>query len=274
VTLSRRTLLAAGATVPFLTGCGDSSPQKVAKKRIHYAHDHPDQFADLRLPRGHRVGTLVLLHGGYWLPGFGLDQLDPIADVMTRAGWVTWNVEYRRVGDGGDWPHPMTDVALAIDRLQDEGLATSVVLLGHSAGGQLAVWAASRNERTPGGPPKVRPRGAISLSGVLDLTTAAHESGSEDPVTAFVGGSPAAQPQRYALSDPTRLVPARSPVWAVHAKDDTVIPADQATSYVDRAVAASGRAELVTVPGDHFTLIDPTASSFPTIRKLIARAGA
>ena len=107
------------------------------------------------------------------MPGYDLDQLDPIADLMTRAGWATWNVEYRRTGEGGEWPHAMTDVALAVDRLRREDLAERVVLLGHSAGGHLAVWAASRTDATPGGPPQVRPSAAISLAGVLDLTRAA-----------------------------------------------------------------------------------------------------
>jgi fermentation-respiration switch protein FrsA (DUF1100 family) len=70
------------------------------------------------------------------------------------------------------------------------------------------------------------------------------------------------------------LVPAGCPVWVVHAEDDDVVPAEQGTSYAGRARAAGGRVEQVTVPGDHFTLIDPRAASFPTIRELIGRAGA
>jgi acetyl esterase/lipase len=256
----------------LLAGCGGVPDRPPGATRIHYG-DQEDQFVDLRRPTGHPVGTLVLLHGGYWRPGYHLDQLDAIANVMTRAGWVTWNVEYRPIGDGGTWPDPMTDVALAIDRLDKEGLASRVVILGHSAGGQLAVWAASRNSRTPGGPPKVRPAGVISLSGVLDLTRAAYAPGSSQPVTAFDGGTPAQEPSHYALSDPTLLVPAACPVWAVHAEADLVVPAEQATSYVDHATAAGGRARVVTVPGDHFTLIDPRAPSWPTIRKLIGTAG-
>jgi acetyl esterase/lipase len=206
------------------------------------------------------------------MAGFGLDQLDPIANLMTAAGWATWNVEYRPIGDGGVWPDPMTDVALAVDRLRQARLAGSVVMLGHSAGGQLAVWAASRTDRTPGGPPRVRPDGVISLSGVLDLTRAADAAGSSAPVTDFAGGTPADEPAHYALSDPTRLVPAACPVWAVHAERDDVVPGEQATSYVAHARAAGARAKLVTVPGDHFTVIDPRAPSFPTIRRLIDRA--
>ena len=122
----------------------------------------------------------MLLHGGYWMPGYDLDQLDPIADADDPAGWATWNVEYRRTGEGGEWPHPLTDVALAVDRLRARGpRRREVVLLGHSAGGHLAVWAASRTDRTPGGPPQVRPAAAISLAGVLDLTRAASAPGRQ-----------------------------------------------------------------------------------------------
>ena len=118
----------------------------------------------------------------------------------------------------------------------------------------------------------MRPVGAISLSGVLDLTTAAGSPGSSGPVIAFAGGTPTEVPVHYKLSDPALLSPAACPVWAVHAKDDTVVPGEQATAYVDHAVAAGGQAELVTVPGDHFTLIDTRAPSFPTIKKLVERA--
>jgi acetyl esterase/lipase len=269
--LSRRALLGAGAGATLVAGCGGVPERPPGVKRIHYG-DHEDQFVDLRRPHGKAIGTLVLLHGGYWRPGYHLDQLDSIANLMTRAGWATWNVEYRPIGEGGGWPDPMTDVASAIDRLDDEGLASDVVLVGHSAGGQLAAWAASRNDRTPGGPPKVRPVGAISLSGVLDLTRAASAPGSSEPVRAFADGSPSQEPSRYAVSDPTLLVPAACPVWAVHAEGDLVVPREQATSYVSHAKAAGGDARAVTVLGDHFTLIDPRATSWPTIRSLVDSA--
>ena len=274
MTVSRRALLGAGAGVWLAAACGRAETPVVTARRIRYGDDHDHQFVDLRLPQHDPIGTLVLLHGGYWMPGYGLDQLDPIATLMTHAGWATWNVEYRPIGGGGAWPDPMTDVALAVDRLHQERLAKRVVLLGHSAGGQLAVWAASRTAKTPGGSPVVRPAGAISLSGVLDLTMAATAPGSDAPVTAFADGTPSEQPEHYALSDPSLLVPASCPVWAVHAEDDAVVPAEQATSYVAKARAAGGQVELVNVPGDHFTLIDPRAPSFPTIKKLIAAAGA
>ncbi len=220
--------------------------------------------------------TLVLLHGGYWYPEYGLEQMYPMAMELTELGFATWNVEYRRTGDGGGFPNTLTDVAAAVDRLSGDGLpdglADNVVLVGHSAGGHLAVWAASRNDRTPGGEPKVQPQGAISLAGILDLVRAGSVSGSSVPVSAFMGGSPTQAPEDYALADPARLVPAGCPVWAVHADRDETVPAKQSQSYVALARAAGATAHLAVVPGDHVDVIDPDAPCFPMIQGLILRA--
>ena len=154
-------------------------------------------------------------------------------------------------------------MAAAVDRLATEELPTRVVLLGHSAGGHLAVWAASRTARTPGGPPQVRPSGAISLSGVLDLTRAAGAPGSADPVTAFTGGGPTEQPERYAASDPALLVPATCPVWAVHAEDDQVVPPEQATAYVAARAPPAAPAERCPCRATTSRIIDPEPPRSP-----------
>jgi acetyl esterase/lipase len=282
--LSRRGLLGACGLAGLLAGCGTSTEATTPKRtasargRHYYGDDHANQFADLALPKATLRGTVVLLHGGYWLPGYGLDLMRPLAVRLNALGFATWNVEYRRTGAGGGYPATLSDVAAAIDLLADRrlpsGLTERVVLLGHSAGGHLAGWAASRSSATPGGPAKVTLGGAVSLSGVLDLTRAASDPRSSGPVTSLMGGSPTEQPERYALADPARLVPASCPVWAVHAEDDTVVSADQSTSYVRLARAAGGRAVDIPVPGDHFTLIDPRAASFPTISRLLSTATA
>lgn len=242
---------------------------------MRYGEDS-SQFADLRLPRERPVATVVLLHGGYWFPQYGLDLMEPLASTLTGLGFATWNLEYRRTGAGGGFPSTFHDVAAAVDHLDSKdvptGLAEDVVLLGHSAGGQLAVWAASRSPATPGGAPRVRPRGAVSLAGVLDLTLAATAPGSAAPVTALMGGRPDQLPEEYALADPAQLVPAGCPVWAVHASADATVPLGQSSSYVAKAKAAGGRARQVLVPGDHATIIDPQASSFASIERLVRRA--
>ena len=277
--LTRRGLLALAGGAGLLAGCGTLATEDPATstdpggsarpvQRIRYGDD-ASQYVELRMPDRTPVGTVVLLHGGYWLAGYGADQLHPMSETLTRLGYATWNVEYRRLGGGGGFPETFLDVARAIDLLQEQGPAGDAVLVGHSAGGHLAAWAGSRTSATPGGPNAVRPRGVVSLSGVLDLTRAASTPGSDSPVTRLMGGTPAALGSRYALADPALLVPATCPVAAVHALDDQVVPRAQASSYVQKSLAAGGRAELVTVPGDHSTLIDPGSLSFDRIAQLI-----
>lgn len=271
---SRRALLGVVA-LGGLAGCGlrparDPAPAPAGAERVSYGRD-PSQVVDVRRPGAAARGTVVLLHGGYWLPEYGLDQLDPLAERLTSLGWVSANVEYRRTGAGGGVPATLEDVAAAVD-LVLEDLPGPAVTLGHSAGGQLAVWAASRSAATPGGAPRGRLAGAVSLSGVLDLDLASGRSGSSGPVRGFTGGTPRSAPRAYAAADPAALVPARCPVWAVHAEDDQVVPLEQATAYVAAARAAGGTAQRVLVPGDHFSVIDPQAASFADIESLLRRA--
>src|ERR1017187_5630896 len=101
------------------------------------------QRADLHLPTGdgpHPV--VVLIHGGSWRRRYGKIVMRALAADLARRGWAVWNIEYRRVGNGGGWPSTFTDVAAAIDHL--DGLhpaldMSRVDVLGHSAGGHLAL---------------------------------------------------------------------------------------------------------------------------------------
>lgn len=278
--LSRRTLLGGGAAAVLVAGCGsgpnDARPRVPEVRRVRYGDDHEVQRADLRLPTGDSRGTVVLLHGGYWRPPYAADLMEPLAVRLTALGWATWNVEYRLTGAGGGFPNTLLDVAAAVDHLADPsmpaGLAEDVVALGHSAGGHLAAWAASRSERTPGGRPTVPLAGAVSLSGVLELTGAATAPGSAEPVQAFMGGSPSQVPGDYAVADPSLLVPPGCPVWAAHADADEVVPPTQSTGYVEHVRAAGGRAEYVALPGGHLSVIDPAAASFPGVHRLVSSA--
>ena len=237
---------------------------------------HPDQYAVLRTPSGTARGLVVLLHGGYWSASYGLDLMEPLAADLVGRGHATWNVEYRRIGSGGGFPATFTDVATAIDRVAGLGLdpALPVTVLGHSAGGHLAAWAASRNDRTPGGPPRVTATATIALSGVLCLATADRERLGGGAAAALMGGHAADTSSTYDLADPVRLVPARGRLGVVHARDDQVVPRDQSTAYVSADGAAGGSARLAIAPGDHFSLIDPASTAWEQTRSLIEEIGA
>ncbi|MCC2660799.1 MAG: alpha/beta hydrolase, partial [Arthrobacter sp.] len=132
-------------------------------KRQKYQYgDHPSQWGELFLPEtppasssrnGRRPparGVVVVIHGGYWRSQYGAELGEPLAKDLAAHGMPAWNLEYRRAGNGGGWPHTFEDVLAGIDRLRgvadEHGLdLTRVVALGHSAGGHLAVWAAGRD---------------------------------------------------------------------------------------------------------------------------------
>ncbi len=238
-------------------------------RRYAYGPD-PAQFAELTLPAGLPRGVAVVVHGGFWRPAYDLALGRPLAANLAAAGLAAWNVEYRRVGAGGGFPSTFDDVAAALDALAAvPGLPLDrVVAVGHSAGGQLAVWLAARPglpAGVPGAWPAVRLRGAVAQAGVLDLVDAAERGVGRGAVDDLLGGPPAAVPQRYALASPVARVPLGVPVTCVHGTADANVPLRQS----ERFVAASGD-RLVTLPGvDHFALIDPAHAAWQACRAAV-----
>ena len=276
---SRRAVLAAAAA-GVLSGCGSAAPKPAAgtpKPVRHRYGDRHQQFGDLYLPAsGTPRGTVVVVHGGFWQSMYALDLGAATSADLAKRGWAAWNIEYRRVGDGGGWPATFTDVAAAVDHVRRlDGVDTRHLLaLGHSAGGQLAAWAASRDDTTPGGPPRVRVTGVVPQAGVLALARAAASGLGGSAVPGLVGGMPGRIPGRYRLVDPLRRLPLGVPVRCVHGTDDSTVPLSQSQVYVDAARAAGDDARLVTVPGDHFALIDPSTPAWRrTVQVLEELAG-
>lgn len=297
--ISRRTLLTALATaglttagLPFLTGCGSAtrhtepvttpphSTDGADPVRHAYGTD-PAQYGELYLPTGQRKpGTVVILHGGFWRSMYGAELGAPLAADLVRRGYVVWNLEYRRVGAGGGWPNTLADVAAGIDSLAalkaGNDLAridlTSVVAIGHSAGGHLATWAAGR-PKLPGSAPGARPvvalTAVVAQAGVLDLERAAREEVGGTAVPDLLGGSFHQFPERYAEASPQAQLPIRVPVRCVHSPDDQNVPFDQSVEYVKAAEAAGDDAQLLKVPGDHFALIDTGSEAWAAVVSLL-----
>ncbi|MDT5138019.1 MAG: hypothetical protein QOD58_2281 [Mycobacterium sp.] len=141
---------------------------------VRYAYGaHPSQYAEVTLPAGQNPApVVVVIHGGYWSARYGAELGRPLAADLAGRGFAAVNVEYRRVGDGGGWPETGQDVATAVDALRARSTGMDlnrVVALGHSAGGQLAGWLASRR----GG--AVTLTGVVLQAGVLDLVRGSAE---------------------------------------------------------------------------------------------------
>lgn len=238
--------------------------------RTAYGED-PSQVGELSLPEGDPRGVVVVIHGGFWRAAYDLSLGAPLAAALAAEGWAAWNLEYRRVGGGGGAPETLDDVAAGIDALRGLDLPLdTVVTLGHSAGGHLAAWAASRtrHERWAGG---VEVTAVVSQAGVLDLV-AGHEAGLGDgAVAAFLGHPPGAGDAAY---DPARQLALDVPLWCVHGRDDDIVPISQSEGYVAAATAAGARAELVAVDGDHFTVVDTGSAAWARTLAVLDTLGA
>jgi acetyl esterase/lipase len=240
----------------------------VSVRKVSYGND-PVQYAELHRPAGESRGVVVVIHGGFWKAHYDASLGRPLAASLAEAGWTAWNLEYRRVGIGGGSPQTLDDVAAGIDALADvDGVDTSrVITLGHSAGGHLATWAASRSRYERWQPERVRITGVVSQAGVLDLR-AAHELGlGGGAVESFLGHPPG--PDDDAL-DPVRQVPLDVPVRCIHPRDDTRVPVGQSRDYVAKAKTTGADAELLEVDGDHFVVIDTSTNVWARTLEILA----
>lgn len=229
----------------------------------------PSQRGELHLPRRveQPLPVAVLLHGGYWQTQFGKLVCRPLARDLVRRGWAAWNLEYRRLGEGrgggGGWPMTFDDVATGIDHLaalDDARLDLDrVVLVGHSAGGQLALWAAGRGALPPGATgadPRVTPRSVVALAPVTHLERAGVHARS------LLGGDPASVPERWAQADPSRNPPP-VPVLVAHPAGDETIPVARSVDFLERSRAAGADVTLVTPQGEgHRDPIDPSSATW------------
>ena len=270
--MDRRRLLQLGASAALasmLPACSrDDSPTARSSSatmgdvEVLTYGDDPEQKAELHRPTARSHGVVVVLHGGFWRAGYDYSLGRPLAASLARHGWTALNLEYRRVGNGGGFPETFDDVTAGIDLLADvDDLDTSrVITLGHSAGGQLAVWAAGRPklDEVRWAQARVPVTAAVSQAGVLDLRTAVDDWLGGGAVEGFLGTDPAA----LDVADPLARVPLDVPVWCIHGRDDLQVPIEQSQTYVKAARAAGARAALATVEGDHFVLIDTTTSAW------------
>jgi acetyl esterase/lipase len=238
----------------------------LARPERHRYGSHRWARADLHVPDGAGpFPVAVALHGGYWRAKYSKLAMKAACADLARRGVAAWNVEYRRIGrgQGGGWPATLEDVAAAIDHLallRDPRLdLSSVTAVGHSAGGQLALWSASRADA------QVPVRRVVAQAAVCNLTVAG------EPAREFLGGAPEQVPERYDFADPMRLVPLGVPTLLVHGAEDETVPVQRSREYAAAARAAGDPVELVEpVPGGHRVHPDPRSEAWRVAADWIA----
>ena len=248
----------------------------------HHYGEHDDQLGDLLVPTGDAPPTgwptVVVIHGGFWRERYRRDLTAPLAQDLAAHGVAAWNIEFRRVEGDGGWPATFEDVGAAIDHLADPVLPVDpgrIAVVGHSAGGHLALWAAGRAAlpaAAPGAHPRVVPRGVVGLAPVADLLGCHRAALSAGAARLLVGGDPGEVPERWERADPMRGVGHGLPVLLLHGLDDTDVPVAFSRRYRDAAAAAGDPVELVTPAIDHMSLIDPEGPSWEIARRWLVRA--
>jgi acetyl esterase/lipase len=255
-----------------------------ADYRIAYGEGR-DQFGDLRIPAAkgpHPVA--ILIHGGCWKSDYAtLSDTAPIADALKAEGIATWNIEYRRLPDpGSGWPGTFQDVGEAVDHLRsiapryDLDLGR-VVVLGHSAGGYLALWTAARSRMPPGSELHAADplpiRGVVDLAGPGDLKAEiAVEVGAcqSRVVEALLGGSPGEVPERYLQASPAEMLPLGVPQILIWGDSDDLRPLWIGQNYAKAAAASGDPVDLVIVHGaGHFEVASPFSPAWPKVRGAI-----
>lgn len=271
----------ADAAEPKLAGVDELLAQPQPEADYVYAYgDDPLQFGELRLPEGTGLYPVVaLIHGGCWLAQYDVSHLAAMAESLTNSGLATWAIEFRRVGDeGGGWPGTFLDVAHGLDYLRniaaDHNLDLGrVVVVGHSAGGHLALWLAARHNLSTDSPlylaDPLPMKGVIALAPAADLELTFRNQTCHGVSQQLMGGTPEEFPQRYRDGSAAALLPLGVPQLIINGVHDegwlTV-----SRVFLEKARSAGDDIRLVVPPdAGHFELVMPTSTTFPTVRKAI-----
>lgn len=260
-----------------------SKPVLPPDKRFWYG-DNILQFGDWRKPKGEGPFPLaIMIHGGYWRNRVSLDYYGRASEALRNAGIATWNIEYRRIGDeGGGYPGTFLDVASAIDFVSSPEFVRltgnvvdlkNIIVVGHSAGGHLGLWAASRDQIPQDDqlwtPDPLKIKAVVSLAGVHNLEQASEMRYSDGVTDEFMNGNAKDFPERYRYASPINLIPIKSHVTLIHGNKDENVPIEESTEYLE-ASGFSENIKFIEIDGaDHFHIVDPESLYWEIVERSV-----
>jgi acetyl esterase/lipase len=225
------------------------------------------QYGELYIPYTNCIGTVCLLHGGFWTMPYSLDQFDGVAVELLKLGYCVWNIEYRRIG-GIDykWRDTFDDSINAVNELvninsiYNQVNLSNVFVIGHSAGGHLAIWLNSQDL-------KINISKFIGLSPILDLENAFYKNSGNGSVEKLLHGKPDKFPERYLYSSPIKLCRKNSPELIIHGKMDEYIPIEWSELYYERVRQLTDKIHLIELDNcRHMDFIDPKSDAFAVLK--------
>ena len=243
-------------------------PKPQPTRTVFYGDD-PNQVADLWLPSGPgQHPAVVMIHGGCWQASIANRTImNYAAEDLRKRGFAVWNIEYRAVDQpGGGYPGTFRDVGAAMDRLaieapHDNISMKKVVVVGHSAGGHLALWAAARYKLPPWSPlhwavPQAVV-GVVDIAGIPNLKTDTETACGPDVLKKLAGPPSKARRDVYADTSPAALLPLGVPQVVIHGAQDSTVPPAIGQAYVQAARAAGDKVAFHSPPGGHVEEITP-----------------
>jgi acetyl esterase/lipase len=242
--------------VPFnplrvFTGIGS---RKAGYQTLLYDQMHHQALHFYKAEKEGRRPCVIVIHGGSWAAGNNL-QLPELNSELAKAGYHVAGINYR-LAPSNHYPAPIEDVQTAIRFLTVQATALSLdttrfVLLGRSAGGQVALSAAYTLAE-----PAIK--GVINFYGPADMVwgydnpTNPLVLDSRKVMEDYLGGTLDAVPRQYSRSSATESVTAKTPpTLMIYAENDPLVSPRHGNRLSDKLSAAG-------IP--HFALYLPWAT--------------
>jgi acetyl esterase/lipase len=246
-----------------LTNVSFSDVLAVPYREADITHNYGEnqfQFGQLWLPATTPArASLVLIHGGCWLNQFDITYSHGLSSALADAGFAVWSLEYRRTGDeGGAWPGTFEDIIAGINSLNDIDAIESenLAILGHSAGGHLALLAGARSELLD-----MEPDLIVGLAAISDVVSYAAGSNTCQTATPlFMGGDVSDRAQEYFDANPSNHGLHENTVL-LQGDVDEIVPLSQATLSGARTIISSG--------ANHFDWAHPGTLAYRRLVELL-----